>query len=330
MFLRFANITFLYLFLPLLLAVLVYRFFLYKPPLFIYPLADQLADNGLVKRSYHKFILNTLRLATLIGLLVLILRPQWVDERSKINVDGRDIILAIDVSGSMQLFDDLNDQRPRIEAAKSEAIRFTERRIDDPIGIVLFARDAVSWCPLTLDKKILKEMLGTIQLGVIDPGGTWLGTGLATALNRLRTSKSKTKIVILLTDGQPTPPEKIDPSVSIDIAQKLGIKVYTIGIGGEHGAYINQPPFGIQQVQDPGVNVALLQTIAQKTGGQFFRANNPKEMHQIYEKIDALEKTTIQTSMFHRYYEAFVSFIWFVLLLFGLEFMARFFIWRGV
>jgi Ca-activated chloride channel family protein len=230
----------------------------------------------------------------------------------------------------MQLFDDLKDQRPRIEAAKSEAIRFTEKRIDDPIGVVLFARDAVSWCPLTLDKKILKEMIGSIQLGVIDPGGTWLGTGLATALNRLRSSKSKTKIVILLTDGQPTPPEKIDPSVSIDIAQKLGIKVYTIGIGGEHGAYIDQPPFGIQRVPDPGVNVALLQTIAQQTGGQFFRANNPKEMHQIYEKIDALEKTTIQTSMFHRYYEAFVSFIWFVLLLLFLECMARFFIWRGV
>lgn len=308
---------------------MLYRWKFYKSPVYIYPLGKKLAQAGFGKKSYHKTIFYFLRMATLVSLLLLIMRPQWVDERSKVNVEGVDIILAIDVSESMMLFDDMHDQRSRITVAKDEAIRFIEKRTDDPIGVVLFGREAVSRCPLTVDKQILKEIVGGIEIGIIDPRGTWLGTGLATAINRLKTSKAKSKIIILLTDGAPTPPEKIEPELAMQLAQKFNIKVYTIGIGSKDGGYLNHPMYGMVR-GEANLNEDLLKTIAEKTGGQFFRANNPAQMKKIYDTIDNLERTKVQTNVFHRYYEAFLSFIWAVLLLFGLELMLKLFLWRGV
>lgn len=315
---------------PLLAIAIIYRVKFYRQVRYRYPLTQQCLNHGLAKKVPYKKIFFLLRLGTLLSLLFLVLRPQWLDEKSYINVDGVDIMLALDVSGSMQLFDDPNDQRQRIDIAKEEAIRFIEKRTNDPIGIIIFGREALSRCPLTLDKMILKEIVGSIELGNIDPCGTWLGTGLATAINRLRTSKAKSKIVILLTDGQPTPPEKIEPPLAIEMAKKYGIKVYTIGIGNEHGGYIRNPFGMLAQAQEEGLNVALLQTIAEQTGGMFFRAQNQRDMRMIYDKIDNLEKTSLQTTVFHNYYEAFLNFIWIVLLLFGLELVLRLFIWRGI
>jgi Ca-activated chloride channel family protein len=315
---------------PLLAIAIIYRVKFYRQVRYRYPLTQQCLNRGLAQKVPYKKIFFFLRLGTLLSLLFLVLRPQWLDEKSYINVDGVDIMLALDVSGSMQLFDDPNDQRQRIDIAKEEAIRFIEKRTNDPIGIIIFGREALSRCPLTLDKMILKEIVGSIELGNIDPRGTWLGTGLATAINRLRTSKAKSKIVILLTDGQPTPPEKIEPPLAIEMAKKYGIKVYTIGIGNEHGGYIRNPFGMLAQAQEEGLNVALLQTIAEQTGGMFFRAQNQRDMRMIYDKIDNLEKTSLQTTVFHNYYEAFLNFIWIVLLLFGLELVLRLFIWRGI
>jgi len=247
---------------------------------------------------------------------------------SIMQVEGIDIVLTLDVSGSMQIFDDLRDRRQRIQVAKDEAVRFIEKRIDDPIGVVIFARDSISRCPLTLDKNILRQVVGELELGYINPDGTSLGTGLATAVNRLRKSKAKSKIIILLTDGEPTP-EKVSPESAIDLAKQFGIKVYTIGIGNEKGGYIQHPFLGVHEV-GISLNTQLLKKIANETGGMFFRASNPKQLREIYNKIDALEKTEYQTDIFHKFYEAFLSFIWVVLLLLGLELFLRLFIWRGV
>ena len=230
----------------------------------------------------------------------------------------------------MEFIDDLSERKPRIEVAKSEAIRFIEKRPNDPIGIVMFGMEAISRCPLTLDKTILKEIIGSIKIGEIDERGTWLGTGLATAINRLRNSKSKTKIIILLTDGSPTPPEKIEPDVAVEMAKQFNIKIYTIGIGNEKGCFVNNPLFGWQQIPEYSLNVQLLKDIAQKTGGKFFKAGNSKEMRLSYDTIDNLEKTKIESELFHNYYEAFLTFIWVILTLLGIEFLLRFLIWRGL
>ncbi|KKQ33483.1 MAG: von Willebrand factor type A [candidate division TM6 bacterium GW2011_GWF2_37_49] len=329
MFLRLAYLNLLYILFPVFILVILYRLFIYKYPVYTFPAVSFLKNSRFIKNNNHKKILFFVRIIALIGLTFLIARPQWVDESSKLNVEGIDIVVAIDASDSMQLIDDLSDRLTRIEVAKREAIRFIEKRTNDPIGLVLFGKEALSRCPLTLDKSILKELVGQIKLGEIDPSGTWLGTGMATAVNRLRNSKAKSKVIILLTDGEPTQPEKVEPDAAIEMAKQFNIKIYTIGIGNEKGGYFYHPMFGLQQTQYT-LNTTLLQSIADKTGGQFFKASNAKEMRMIYDKIDSLEKTKIESEIFHNYYEAFLTFIWIILALLGLEFLLRFFIWRGV
>lgn len=318
-----------YLLFPLLCGIIVYRWFFYKRPRYRYALTNSLSKHGLVTTRYHQTILFGLRSCALLLLCFLTLRPQWVDERSQINVEGIDIVLALDVSGSMQLFDDVKDRRPRIDVAKQEAIRFINKRTNDPIGIVVFGADTLSLAPLTLDKQMLKNVIGTLQLGVINPNGTFLGTGLATAVNRLKNSQAKSKIIILLSDGEPTPHEKIDPDTALDLASSQGIKIYTIGIGNQEGGYMIGP-FGNVQTMGARLNTMLLEKIAQKTGGVFFKAHNPQDMRAIYDKIDQLERTSYETNMFHRYYEAFGYFMWVVMLLFAVETFLRLWLWRGI
>jgi Ca-activated chloride channel family protein len=330
MMLRFAYFHLFYVLIPVFILALLYRLKFYKSPRYTFPLAHLLAHHGsVVTMVYHKNILFLIRAAGLIALLMMIARPQWLDEKSQVNVKGVDIVIALDVSNSMMIFDDLKDRRSRISVAKDEAIRFIEKRHNDPIGLVIFARDAVSRSPLTLDKMFLKELVGSLELGIIDPIGTSLGTGLATAVNRLKKSEAKSKVIILLTDGEPTSPEKVEPDIAIDLAKQYGVKVYTIGVGGEKGGFIVDPRFGIQQV-NVKLNIELLQRIARETGGQFFKADKPQDMRIIYDKIDILEKTDYKTNLFQHYYEAFLHFIWIVLLLFAVEFLLRFFLWRGV
>ena len=329
MFLRFAYSFILYFFVPLFLLAFLYRLKFYKYPIFSYPLTSLMAQSKILKKMYNRKILFLIRSLALLGLIFLIARPQVVDEKSQINVEGVDIVITIDVSGSMQFFDYLHDRRPRIDVAKDEAIRFIEKRTNDPISIVLFAKDALSRCPLTIDKKFLKDIVGSLYLGIIDPNGTFLGTGLATAVNRLKNSKAKSKIIILLTDGEPSPGEKIDPETAMQLAKEFNVKVYTIGIGNEQGSFIQDPIFGVQRIENR-LNVTLLQKIAKTTGGMFFKARNPHDMKMIYNEIDRLEKTVYQTNLFHNYYEAFLTFIWIILALLGIELFLRLCIWRGV
>ncbi len=324
----FGNPWVLYVGIPLLVAVSLYRLMWYTPSTYQFSLVHFYKARGAV-RSYGSFVLFAMRMAILALCLFLMARPQRADSNSQVTVEGVDIMLVLDVSGSMRLFDDLQDQRSRIEVAKQEAINFVDKRPHDPIGLVIFGAYAVSRCPLTLDKKMLKNIIKDLKLDTIDASGTALSVSLITAANRLRSSKAKSKIIILLTDGEPTPGYDTDPDEAVALVNKLGIKVYTVGIGSEDGGFIQDPRFGIGKIGS-SINRRLLMMIAQKTGGAFFQAEKPEDMARVYNSIDQLEKSDIQATLFTKYYDLLFPFIWFLMLLLGLELLARAFIWYGV
>lgn len=228
------------------------------------------------------------RIVTLLFLAILCARLQWVDTQSKLPVDGVDIILVLDVSGSMQLRDFEDDPRSRIDVAKEEAVRFLEKRVNDGVGVLIFAKDAVTRCPITLDHEVVRTIIQDLSIGVIDPDRTMLAAALVAGANRLKNSTAKSKIMILLTDGEPTEGD-MDSGVALEIAKNLGIKVYTIGIGSETDEIMFHPFYG--PIKKPKVNKELLTHISSETGGHYFFAHQAQEMRKIYEKIDQLEKT---------------------------------------
>lgn len=274
---------------------------------------------------YKKFF-TAIRLFTLCAIALLIAMPRLVDIDSKLPVEGIDIMLVLDVSGSMQNQDDEKDSRTRIDIAKEEAIRFVEKRENDAIGLVLFANDALSRVPLTMDKQLLKEVIGDLKLGFINANGTLLFTGMLTAANRLKYSKAKSKIMILLTDGEPTDGD-MSPQVVLDVVRALGIKVYTIGIGSDETRYI-QHPLGLLPV--PGVNKDLLISIAKNTGGQFFLAKNQSDMRAIYDTINSLETSEQEIQSFGRWYDLAFFAIWAILIILFLELFVATFVWFSI
>lgn len=323
-FLRFAYPAALYILIPIVLLLLFIRARLHKATIYRYTLTSQLKKNNIAARHPYKIIFFILRSLVLLILAFLIAKPQLVDSHSKVKVQGIDIILAIDVSGSMQIQDDKHDPRPRVEIAKAEAIRFIDKRTNDAIGLVIFGQDAVSRCPLTLDKLILKDIVHDLQIGVIDPQGTVLSTALITAINRLKNSTSKSKVIILLTDGEPSEND-IQPHIAIEAAKKMGIKVYTIGIGSDKEVRMMHPLYGA--VMMPKVNADLLTMIAQQTGGKFFMARNAKDMRTIYDTIDSLEKTEVEAPVFSNYWDIFIPFVWIAFCMLILEILLSSFVW---
>lgn len=302
-----------------------YRFFYFKPAAYTYPLARWLQEKFGTSNHIAPKVLFFLRLASLAILAFLMGKPQLVDMQSKISVEGVDMVLVLDVSGSMQLFDDPAKPEARIEIAKREAIRFIDRRPDDPMGLVLFGKEAVSRVPVTLDHKLLKTIVSDTQLGVIPHDGTMLSKALLVACARLKKSNAKSKVIILLTDGAPTPGDS-PPQAAVALAQQLGIKIYTIGIGADV-AYMMDPFFGAVPV-DSSFNRQLLKQIAEYTKGHYFEARNAGELREIYDMIDQLEKTRHETPIFANIYDWFVPFVWLVILLLGLEIVCSALIWR--
>ena len=266
-----------------------------------------------------------LRFLSLLALALLIAKPQLVDPRSNVLVEGIDMVIALDMSGSMRLAD--FERKSRFEVAKKEALRFIEKREHDPIGLVIFGRYAFSRCPITLDKNILKTILQELQIGFVNPGGTVLSTALLTAANRLKESTSKNKIIILLTDGEPTPNDASE-EMAIDVAKKLGVKIYTVGIGSDEDQ-IAVDELGMP-FRMPKVNARLLKKIAQKTGGKFFMAKNPKDMRKIYEIIDKLEKTEHETDIYSKYFDIFMPFLWIIFFVILFELFLATFIWFSI
>lgn len=326
-FLRLVHPIALYILFPVYFLALLIRLKWHKAVIYRYPLTDVLIKNHIVSSHPYKKIFFVLRSLALILLAFLIAKPQLVDSNSKVNVEGIDIVLSIDLSGSMQNRDDKDDQRSRVEIAKAEAIRFIEKRDNDAIGLVIFGADAVSRCPLTLDKAVLKSMVHELEIGVIPHEGTVLSTALITAVNRLKNSSAKSKVIILLTDGEPSEGD-MDPKIAIDVAKKLGIKVYTVGIGSDKPRTMMHPLYG--PIRMPGVNKDLLSMIAHQTGGQFFMAQSAKDMRTIYDTIDSLEKTETQAPVFSNFWDIFIPFVWIIFGLIMLELLLSSLVWFGL
>lgn len=259
-----------------------------------------------------KRVIRTLRVLAMVSALLATARLQYIDVSSRLPVEGRDIMLVLDVSGSMQLFDDEKNRITRFESAKREVLAFIDSRTDDQLGLVFFAATAFSRCPLTHDKKILTELVTDLQLGMINPDGTVLSAALAVAVNRLRSSRAKTKIIIVLTDGAPSDYD-LPPDDVIALAKQYNIKIYTIGVGSEAGGFAQMPFYGLTRCQTP-LNVALLERYAHETGGAFFRAEKPEEIAQVYQAIDTLEKSEYELPRYTRFVELFPVFAWVALL----------------
>lgn len=290
---RFEYFFLLYTVLPCLFLIILWRFFYYRPISYAYSLGSYIASlrfGGFLK----KYIISFLRSSILVALVLLAAKPQFVDKQTKMPIDGIDIMIALDISGSMD-FPDF-DKRTRFAVAKEEAIRFIKKRELDAIGLVLFAKYSISRCPLTFDKQLLSSIITPLEIGFIDPDGTVLARGIVAAINRLKNSSSKSKIVILLTDGEPSEGD-LDLSVALEIAKKFSIKIYTIGIGSDTEEIIFHPLYG--PIKKPVVNKDLLNKIAHETGGKMFMAYNATDMRLIYDTIDTLEKTSYDISLFY-------------------------------
>lgn len=326
-FLRFAWVSALYVLLPIVFIIVLLQYKWKKNTTYRYSLGSTLRKQFMASAHPHKKILWLTRFFVLLLLAFLIAQPQLVDSRSNVSVEGIDIVLVLDASGSMQYQDLDNDKRSRFDVAKDEAIRFVAKRDDDAIGLVLFGNDALSRCPITHDKKIVSQMIQELKLGDIDPDGTKLSTAIVTAANRLKHSKAQSKVMILLTDGEPSPGD-MEPSVAIEVAKKLGIKVYTIGIGSDDSGFIRHPLYGL--VPKQGINKNLLKAIAQQTGGQFFLAHDAQDMREIYNTIDTLERTRHESPIFSRYFHIFAPLTGALIGIFSVELLLSTFVWFGV
>ena len=282
---------------------------------------------GLVKGNklwrFLKHGLFALRALALALIIVAMARPQTVDVSTKTKTTrGIDIVMAIDVSASM-LAKDLKPNR--LEALKKVASKFITRRPNDRIGLVEYAGESYTRTPVTSDKGIILKSLSDIKYNTIITGGTAIGMGLATAVNRIKESKAKSKIIILLTDGVNNS-GFIDPQTASELAVEYGIKTYTIGLGSNGMALspvaINNGVFQYSRIQVE-IDEALLKEIADATGGKYFRATNNKKLEEIYDEIDKLEKTEIEEFKYYNYEEKFRPLVLLALALLALEFSLR-------
>ena len=256
-------------------------------------------------RYYLRHLPFVLRCAALALLVVALARPQDVERLSHTNTEGIDIMLAIDVSGSMLARDFKPD---RITAAKEVAGSFIADRYGDRIGLVAFAGEAFTQSPLTTDQSTLQTLLARIRSGLIEDG-TAIGNGLATAINRLRESNAKSKVIILLTDGENNRGE-IAPLTAAEIARDQGIRVYTIGVGTRGTApYPTVDFFGNPTVVQAKVQIdeKILGEIADLTGGRYFRATDNAKLQSIYDEINQLEKSKIEVMEHISYHELFLT-----------------------
>ena len=273
-----------------------------------------LISNRITLKNRLRHLPYLLKIIASVLMIFAIARPQSSSNWEESTTEGIDIVLAMDVSGSMLALDLKPD---RLEASKNVAIDFISKRKNDRIGLVIFAGESFTQCPLTTDHNVLINLFKDVKSGIVDDG-TAIGMGLATAVNRLKSSEAVSKVIILLTDGINNS-GMIPPITAAEIAQKFGIRVYTIGVGTEgFAAYPFQTPFGIQY-QDVEVKIdeKTLQDIASLTEGKYFRATNNNSLKNIYKDIDELEKSKIEVTKFHKRSEEFLPFaIWALTLLF--------------
>lgn len=263
-----------------------------------------------------------IRIAALTCIIIALARPQTKSEQQQAEGEGVDIVLCIDVSGSMTAQDFTPN---RMEAAKKVASDFIDRRLTDRIAIVIFSGESFTQCPLTTDRAVLHSAVENIRNGLLEDG-TAIGDGLSTSVDRLRSSKTKSKVVILLTDGENNG-GLIGPDNAKEIAKAFGIKVYTIGVGTEgYAPFPVRDPFGGITVQQQKVTIdeKLLTAIASETGGKYFRAKDNASLEAIYKEIDNLEKSKVEIASLTRYTEKFFPFVMIALALLLIEVLLRF------
>jgi len=275
-------------------------------------------------------LLFVLRLLAISAIIVAMTRPRTVDESTKIKTSqGIDIVMAIDVSASMLA----RDLKPnRLEALKTVAARFINARPNDRIGLVEYAGESYTKTPLTSDKAIVLSSLKSIVYNTVIEGGTAIGSGLATSVNRLKESRAKSKVIILLTDGVNNT-GYIDPKIASELAVEFGIKVYTIGLGsnGLASSPIGMRPDGRFQYGNVQVNIdeVLLKEISKITGGQYFRATSATKLSEIYDEINKLEKTDIEEFKYTTYDEMFRPWVLFALVMLVLDLLLRYTIFKS-
>ena len=265
-----------------------------------------------------RHILLVMRLLAISLLFIAMARPQYGEAIEDVTTNGIDIVLALDISGSMKTMD--FKPQNRLVVAKKVIENFVLGRSHDRIGLVVFSGKSFTQCPLTLDYGIVVQFLRRTDFGMVEDG-TAIGTAILNATNRLRQSGAKSKIIVLLTDGSNNSGE-VDPQTAAKAAKALGIKIYTIGVGkeGDQPMEIDDPMFGKRIVRvRTDVDVPTLQAIANITDGKFYRAQDTKALEDIYSTIDKLEKTEIKTTSYYRYHELFRNLLILALMLLFME-----------
>lgn len=259
------------------------------------------------KKFNFRFIPLLLRLLTISLFIITLARPQIGQANTEVSTEGIDIMLAIDTSGSMQAIDLKinNDAVTRLDVVKKVVNEFVAKRTNDPTGLVVFGTEAFTQCPLTLDTNILTQFVNNLEIGMAGDS-TSIGNAIALSVNRLKESKSKSKVVILLTDGSNTS-GKLQPEKAAEIAATYGVKVYTIGVGTSGRIPFRQNTlFGPQVVYGQAdLDEKTLKLIADKTGGIYYRAKNTEELEKIYNDIDRLEKSEVKVKRYMEYKELF-------------------------
>ncbi|MGQ3685213.1 MAG: vWA domain-containing protein [Candidatus Loosdrechtia sp.] len=269
---------------------------------------------GLKPSFFHRYrhILMILRSAVVALLVIALARPQYGDEQTRVTSEGIDIVLAVDVSGSMMAEDfELGGKRyNRLHVVKQVVADFIKKRTNDRIGLVVFAGRAYTQCPLTLDYGMLLQLLEKIEIGMIEDM-TAIGSAIASSVNRLRDSEAKSKVIVLLTDGRNNAGE-IDPLTAAEIAKTLSVKIYTIGVGTK--GLVPFPAhdlFGNKVMKQVRIDIdeETLEEIARITNGRYYNASDTKSLKEIYTQIDMLEKTETEVIQYAEYHELFHYFL---------------------
>ena len=282
---------------------------------------------SLRQRLYHA--LFVIRMLAITLLVVALARPQSHSSSQDVSVEGIDIVMAVDISGSMLS----QDFKPnRLEAAKEVAKNFIDGRLNDRFGLVIFSGEAFTQCPLTSNHSVLKNLYDDIHFGMIEDG-TAIGEGLATAVNRLRFSSAISKVIILLTDGVNNR-GVIAPLTAAEIAKLYGIRVYTIGVGTIGKALtpvaVTQTGSYIYDYRDVEIDEILLKDVSKQTNGKYFRATNNQKLEEIYKEIDKLEKSKIDVMEFRKKTEEFLPLALIALALFIIELFARYLVYKSI
>ncbi|HEY1787768.1 MAG TPA: VWA domain-containing protein [Verrucomicrobiae bacterium] len=274
------------------------------PPAFLYSSLNLVQGLTGIRRSRSGQFLAALRWFALAAFIVALAQPRWTKSTTQVKASGIDIVVALDLSGSMKTPDYTVDGQgvSRFDVAKSVLKKFVGERPDDRIGLIVFAAQAFIASPMTLDHDYLLDNIDRLEIGTINSDATAIGDGLTTALNRLRNIKAKSKIIVLMTDGANNT-GKIDPITAAQAAQALGVKVYAIGLGNREIVERMGLPSGFLPDED------TLKQIAQLTGGQFYRGDNSERLRDIYDEIDKMEKTEAVVSKYTEFRELFPWFL---------------------